>query len=55
MNCVRMVMLELHLNSLLQLRSPESLEFGRDVDCKNQCKIVVAVAAEVSDLLRKCC
>ena len=37
-------MLELHFNSLLQLCSPESLELGRDVDCK----IVVAVAAQVS-------
>ena len=50
-NYVRMVVLELHFNSLLQLCSPESLELGRDVDCK----IVVAVAAEVSRLLRKCC
>ena len=50
-NYVRMVVLELHFNSLLQLCSPESLELGRDVDCK----IVVAVAAEVSGLLRKCC
>ena len=50
-NYVRMVVLELHFNSLLQLCSPESLELGRDVDCK----IVVVVAAEVSGLLRKCC
>ena len=50
-NYVRMVVLDLHFNSLLQLCPPESLELGRDVDCK----IVVAVAAEVSGLLRKCC
>ena len=44
-------MLELHFNSLLQLCSAESLELGRDVDFK----IVVAVAAEFSGLLRTCC
>ena len=49
-NYVRMVVLELHFNSLLQLCSPESLELGRDVDCK-----IVVAAAEVSGLLRKCC
>ena len=49
-NHVMMVVLELHFNFLLQLCSPESLELGRDVDCK----IVVAIAVEVSGLLPKC-